>query len=223
VTVRIREFAEDFIVEYDVTTSRHIDKIENYKHVDIYATQQKVMDKYYLAYAVRPRDRQTLDKKPGATQEEAIENLKAAIDERDEKRERVKGNAIVDFNVIFAQQILKDTSETFYAKIESGPKLIIASEEFYDEPELLRSEGFSKSSIRNIKSPEGTTKLPVIPLKATQAQQADIVANGRYILGNEERDNDGHQVFDLTLDSVVDNPKERMFIRKPALTVGTAR
>jgi len=221
--MRIREFAEDFVVEYDITTSKNVDKIENYKHVDVYATNQKVMDKHYIAYAIRPRDRKELDKQAGATQEEAVKKLKSAIDERDAGRERIAGAAIVDFNVMFAQQMLKDTSETFYAKIESGPKLVIANEEFYDEPELLRSEGFSKSSIRNVKSPEGTTKLPAIPLTASQSKSADIVANGRYILTNEDRDSDGHRVFDLTLDSVVDNPRERMFIRKPALTVGTAR
>jgi len=221
--MRIREFVEDFVVEYDITTSKNVDKIENYKHVDIYARNQKVMDKHYIAYAIRPRDRQELDKQAGATQEEAVEKLKAAIDQRHSQRERITSNAIVDFNVVFAQQMLKDTGEPFYAKIVSGPKLIIANEEFNDEPELLRSEGFSKSSIRNVKSPEGTTKLPAIPLKASEAKKADVIANGRYILTNEDRDDDGHRVFDLVLDSVVDNPRERMFIRKPALTIGTAR
>ena len=221
--MRIREFVEDVIVEYSITADKTIDKIENYKHMDIYATNRKVLDRHYIAYAVRPRDRKELDKQAGPTQEEAIQKLKTAIDQRDSQRERITSNAIVDFNVVFAQQILKDPGETFYAKLESGPTLIIANEELNDEPELLRSEGFSKSSIRNIKSPEGTTKLPVIPLKASEAKKADIVANGRYILSNEDRDRDGHRVFDLALDSVVSSPRERMYIKKPALTVGSAR
>jgi hypothetical protein len=221
--MRVTEFVENYIAELSITTTKGIDKVETYRNIDIYVTAEKFKDKYYIAYAVRPRDRKEIDKQRGDTQEEAIDNLKASLDKRESEKPRVSGQATVDFNVAFARLLLTDPRETFYAKIAPGPKLIIANEEFYDMPELLRGEGFSKSGIRNPRSADDATKLPAIPLRPAQAQAADIIANGRYLIGNESTDSDGHRVFELIFDSVVSDPGERMLIRKPALTIGTQR
>jgi len=218
--MRLHEFV---LQELDITSSKNVDKIESYKHVNIYATNQKVMNKHFIAYAIHPRTREELDKQAGGTQEEAIENLKKSIDSRDEERKRVSRDAIIDFNVRFATGMLKDPTETFYAKIIEGPKLVIAGEEMEQYPDLLRSEGFKKSAIRNVKDAEGTTKVPAVPLPGKVAQKADLIDNGRYIIGIDAEDKDGNRVFDLKFDSVVDNPREKMRIPKPALTIGTKR
>lgn len=220
--MRIREFVDD-LLELDITTSKNVDKIESYKHVNIYATNSKVMNKNYIAYAIHPRTREELDKKAGNTQEEAIQSLKDAIDSRDEERSRVSRDAIIDFNVRFATSMLKDPTDEFYAKIVQGPKLVIAGEEMEQYPDLLQSEGFKKSFIRNVKDSEGTTKLPAVQLSGKNAQKVDIVDNGRYVIAQDAEDKDGNRVFDLQFDSVVDNPREKMRIPKPALTIGTKR
>jgi len=220
--MRIREFVDN-LLELNITTSKNVDKIESYKYVNIYATKEKVMDKHYIAYAIHPRTREELDKKAGNTQEEAIQSLKDAIDRLDKERSRVTRDAIVDFNVKFATEMLKDPTDTFYAKIIKGPKLIIAGEEMEQYPDLLKSEGFKKSTIRNLKNSEGSTKLPAIPLKAADAQKADIIDNGRYIIDYNAEDKDGNRVFDLQFDSAVASSREKMRIPKPALTIGTKR
>lgn len=218
--MRLHEF---ILKELDITSSKNVDKIESYKHVNIYATTKKVMNKHYIAYAIHPRTRQELDKQAGSSQQQAIDNLKKSIDERDKKRNRVSRDAIIDFNVRFATSMLTEPTEDFYAKIIKGPKLVIAGEEMEQYPDLLKSEGFKKSAIRNVKDAEGTTKLPAVPLPGKQAQQADLIDNGRYVIGIDAEDKDGNRVFDLQFDSVVDNPREKMRIPKPALTIGTKR
>ena len=90
-------------------------------------------------------------------------------------------------------------------------------------PEIMSSEGFKPSAIRTYKGGEGTTKLPAVPLSTSAAVTANLIANGRYVLGNEEIDKDGNRVFNLEFDSVVQDKNEKLRLRAPALTIGTAR
>jgi hypothetical protein len=62
-----------------------------------------------------------------------------------------------------------------------------------------------------------------VPLSTSAAVTANLIANGRYVLGNEEIDKDGNRVFDLEFDSVVQDKNEKLRLRAPALTIGTAR
>jgi hypothetical protein len=52
---------------------------------------------------------------------------------------------------------------------------------------------------------------------------ANLIANGRYVLGDETVDRDGNRVFDLNFDSVVQASNDKMRLRAPAVTVGTNR
>jgi hypothetical protein len=90
-------------------------------------------------------------------------------------------------------------------------------------PEIMSSEGFKPSTIRTYKGCEVTNKLPGVPLSASAAVTANLIANGRYVLGNEEIDKDGNRVFDLEFDSVVQDKNEKLRLRAPALTIGTNR
>ena len=211
------------IVEFDVKSSKGYEQLEDYAGREIYRSRKKFKEKYFIAQAVHPRTRAVVAKVSDENRKTAEQKLHAELDKVNTERKRVTGNATVDFNVEFAKQILSEPGETFYAKIISGPKLVIAGSEMLEYPEIMQDEGFKRSAIRNRKDAEGSTRLPAIPLSARQAGEANVVANGRYVVGNQSTDKDGNLVFDLEFDSEVYDKNDRVRIRQPALTIGTNR
>ena len=87
----------------------------------------------------------------------------------------------------------------------------------------MQSEGFKRSSIRTTSDSENATKLPAMPLSARANVVAGLIANGRYVLSNEQIDKDGNRIFNLEFDSVVEDPRERMRMGTPAITIATKR
>jgi hypothetical protein len=194
-----------------------------HKRYEVYVTKQKFNNLYFIAIAENPRTLESKFKAKGNTPQEAVNNLKLEIDKEIDVATKVSGQAILDFNVDFVKDILEMSSDTFYAKIVAGPRLVIAGPEMMEYPEIMRDEGFKPSAIRTYKGGEGTTKLPGVPLSSKSAASANLIANGRYVLGNEELDKDGNRVFELNFDSVVQASNDKMRLRAPALTVGTNR
>ena len=211
------------IVEFDIRSNKGFEQLDNYENYEIYRTKKKFKDQYFIAQAIHPRTREIIAKASDESRNGAEVKIHAELDKLSSERKRVTGNATVDFNVEFARQILSEPGETFYAKIISGPKLVIAGAEMLEYPEIMKDEGFKKSAIRNVNSPEGTTRLPSIPLGAKQASAANVVANGRYLVGNQSKDKDENLVFDLNFDSEVYSKGDKVRIKKPALTIGTNR
>jgi hypothetical protein len=194
-----------------------------HKRYEIYVTKQKFNNLYFIAIAENPRTLEAKFKAKGNTPQEAVNNLKLEIDKEIDVATKVSGQAILDFNVDFVKDILEMSSDVFYAKIVAGPRLVIAGPEMMKYPDIMRGEGFKPSTIRTYRGGEGTTKLPGVPLSAKSAASASLIANGRYVLGNEELDKDGNRVFELNFDSVVQASNDKMRLRAPALTVGTNR
>jgi len=194
-----------------------------HKRYEVYVTKQKFNNLYFIAIAENPRTLESKFKAKGNTPQEAVNNLKLEIDKEIDVATKVSGQAILDFNVDFVKDILEMSSDTFYAKIVAGPRLVIAGPEMMEYPEIMRDEGFKPSAIRTYKGGEGTTKLPGVPLSSKSAASANLIANGRYVLGNEALDKDGNRVFELNFDSVVQASNDKMRLRAPALTVGTNR
>ena len=221
--VRDAVAAEDLTELLDPRSNKNFEQLDSYNTYEIFRTKKKFQDKYFIAQAIHPRTRKIVAKASDESRNGAEANLHAEIDKLSTQRKRVTGSAIIDFNVEFARQILSEPGETFYAKIVAGPKLVIAGSEMLEYPDIMKDEGFKRSGIRNVNSPEGTTRLPSIPLSAKQAVAADVVANGRYILGNQSKDKDDNIVFDLVFDSEVYDKGDKVQIKKPALTIGTKR
>ena len=197
--------------------------LDSYKRYDIYVSRKKFNNLYFIAVAENPRTLQAKFKAKGDTPNEALKNLQNAIDQEIETAPKVSGQATLDFNVDFVREILEGDSGVFYAKIVAGPKLVLAGPDMMEYPEIMRDEGFKPSTIRTYKGGEGTTKLPAVPLSSKAAAAANVIANGRYVLGPESRDKDGNRVFDLEFDSVVSAANEKMRLKTPAVTVGTLR
>ena len=169
----------------------------------------------YIAYFVNPKTDEARFKAGGKTKAKAIDALISKVENNFETQRRVSGAAAVDFNSDFAQNILKDPEEQFYAKIIPGPKLVIAGAQ-YDDNELLKEFGFTASRQRRANS-------PMIPLSAKRARNAELVENGRYTLGGETKDGEGNRVFECNFHSVVADKKERERLGVPGFTVGTLR
>jgi hypothetical protein len=197
--------------------------VGTHKRYDVYVGKKKFNNLYFIAIAENPRTLDAKFKAKGNTPQEAVNNLKLEIDKEIDVATKVSGSAILDFNVDFVKEILEMSIDTFYAKIISGPKLVIAGREMMEYPDIMKSEGFKPSTIRTYKGGEGTTKLPGVPLSAGAAAAASLIANGRYVLGAETTDKDGNRVFNLEFDSVVQASNDKMRLRAPAVTVGTNR
>jgi hypothetical protein len=197
--------------------------VGTHKRYDVYVGKKKFNNLYFIAIAENPRTLDAKFKAKGNTPQEAVNNLKLEIDKEIDVATKVSGSAILDFNVDFVKEILEMSIDTFYAKIISGPKLVIAGREMMEYPDIMKSEGFKPSTIRTYKGGEGTTKLPGVPLSAGAAAAASLIANGRYVLGVETTDKDGNRVFNLEFDSVVQASNDKMRLRAPAVTVGTNR
>lgn len=213
---------EGVISELKIANDNYYQSMGEHENFLIYVTNKPFRDRY-VALAVHPRTEDEIVKVPGATKEQAVANAKEKLDQLLSLRRRASGNAIIDFNVKFAQQLLVSPDSPFFAKITSGPQLVIAGTEMEQYPEIMSSEGFKRSGIRNVRSPEGTTRLPSIAMTGKEIAGTDLVANGRYIIGKESTDKDGNRVYDLIHDSTVRDKGEKVRINQPALTVGSER
>jgi hypothetical protein len=214
--------AHDTISELKIANDNYYQSMGEHENFLIYVTKKPFRDRY-VALAVHPRTEDEIVKVPGATKEQAVANAKEKLDQLLSLRRRASGNAIIDFNVKFAQQLLVSPDSPFFAKITAGPQLVIAGTEMEQYPEIMSSEGFKRSGIRNVRSPEGTTRLPSIAMTGKEIAGTDLVANGRYIIGKESTDKDGNRVYDLIHDSTVRDKGEKVRINQPALTVGSER
>jgi hypothetical protein len=194
-----------------------------FKRYQMYVSKEKFNKLYFIAVAENPRTLDAKFKAKGNSPQEAIDALKVEVEKEIDVATKVSGQATLDFNVDFVREILEMSTDTFYAKIISGPKLVIAGSEMTEYPDIMRDEGFKSSTIRTYKGGEGTTKLPGVPLNSKAAMSANLIANGRYVLGTEHEDKDGNRVFDLEFDSVVQASNDKMRLRAPAVTVGTNR
>jgi alkylated DNA nucleotide flippase Atl1 len=163
----------------------------------------------------------------GTSQEEAVQAVQDRIDFVLNAQRKVTGSSTIDFNVKFATDLLADSRQTFYAKLENingESKLVIASPEIASDPELLAAGDFKRSALRNQPDEEGrATPLPGIPLTAKGLRSGDWIANGRYTVGKETQDRDGNRVFDLTYHSTAHTKSDKLRLNQPAFTLGTAR
>ena len=201
------------------SSDKRYSEVGKHKIYTIYVGKKKFNDAVgFIAVAVNPRTNKG-PKANGATQQEAVEKLKSEIDKEIDIAQKISGAATIDFNVDFKRDILELSDLPFYAKIIPGPRLVIAGKEMEQYPEIMKDEGFKKSSLRSDKG----NKLPMISLTASSAKAINIIANGRYILGNETIDRDGNRIFDLDFDSQVAGKGDMAFLRTPGFTVGTAR
>ena len=187
----------------------------------------------FIAYGVHKQNSKQQRKAGGKTQDQAIQALKDLIDKEYKYSDTVASSnktTSLLFNTEATGVFFVDPyiGGTFYAKVDKnqqGPILIIGSDEY--EPELLASDGFRKSAMRNTKKKdsEEAIRQMVVPIPAKELAQAGFKQNGRYIIRTDQeyKDQDNHTVYPLTLSSVTVNPSDKQVINKPALTVGTVR
>jgi hypothetical protein len=221
------KYNEDLNIVTELRTyasDKNYSQAPDYKQYNIFISKSKFNPTTgYIAIAERPRDKEVVFRANGNKPDVALAALRNKIDTAADEAPKVSGAATIDFNVFFLKDILEDSLETFYAKIIAGPKLVIASDEYYNMPGLLRDEGFKPSTLRKQHVEGQALPLPGIPLSPSDARSANLVANGRYLLGTENQDRDGHKVFDLEFDSVVQHKNERQSLKAPGLTVGSLR
>jgi hypothetical protein len=203
----------------------------NYNGFIIYVSKDKIANGMHVATAVSAATaREVEGVKTGANKaQKAVELIKQKLDARISSAKKVTADATLDFNVKFMQELSQDLFElgydegqAFYAKIDTGPVLVIANlGEFAGVEKLLRSD--EKFALTGNRGKAGGNVMPSLRITAKKMQATDLVANGRYIIGNPKTDSDGHYVYPLQFDSIVNDKGDLLKFNKPAVTVGANR
>lgn len=193
--------------------------METYLSYDIFA---KSMGAQFLAVAYNPLTKSRFAVAQGADRRAATEALKAEIDQKSANMARVSNNATIDFNVAFSNEFLADPTDPFWVKLGPGPTLVMPSAHYEDDEFMLRADGFKMAHVRS-KPGEGTP-IHATGLGAAAARTLDLVDNGRYVVDTRaSSDQDGNQVYDLHLHSVVADSADRVMLRMPAITIASRR
>jgi hypothetical protein len=215
-----------------LSSDKKFQRSDTYKNYLLYVTKEKFKDRYYISKAAHSNG-ETFKaggsdvKASGASQLEALDNLRDAIDELLNAQKVTRG-AMIDFNVQFVQQLLVDPLIPFYAHFDNiggEPVLVIAGDDMTEFGDELRQLGFKRSAIRTNPGDElsTATPLPSISYTAKQIAPAGLIANARYIIGDSHSDSDGNTIYELTYHSTVHTASDKRYLNVPALTVGTAR
>jgi hypothetical protein len=215
-----------------LSSDKKFQRSDTYKNYLLYVTKEKFKDRYYISKAAHSNG-ETFKaggsdvKASGASQLEALDNLRDAIDELLNAQKVTRG-AMIDFNVQFVQQLLVDPLIPFYAHFDNiggEPVLVIAGDDMTEFGDELRQLGFKRSAIRTNPGDElsTATPLPSISYTAKQIEPAGLIANARYIIGDSHSDSDGNTIYELTYHSTVHTASDKRYLNVPALTVGTAR
>jgi len=215
-----------------LSSDKKFQRSDTYKNYLLYVTKEKFKDRYYISKAAHSNG-ETFKaggsdvKASGASQLEALDNLRDVIDEL-LNATKVSRGAIIDFNVQFVKQLLVDPEIPFYAhfdNIKGEPVLVIAGDSMLEFGDELRQLGFKRSAIRTRGRDEfsNTTPLPSLTFTANQIEPAGLIANARYIIGDSHSDSDGNTIYELTYHSTVHTSSDKRMLNVPALTVGTER
>jgi hypothetical protein len=202
----------------------------DYNNFTIYVSQEKILQNQFMAVAVsnasgrEAEGSKILSNKP----DKAVELVRQKLDDRMTSSKKVTGDATLDFNVAFTHDFMTndaddlgiDDPKKFYAKIAPGPVLVVANMyEFGEMTELLTADGFSRAGVRN----SGPNPLLGVKLSSKRVQLAELVANGRYIIGKPTQNKDGHYEYPMKFDSVVMDKGDLLKFNVPAVTVGSSR
>ena len=211
--MRLHEF---FLNEFDVRTSKLFKKYDDYKGYTIYISVEPRLKDQYIAVAYDRAGKEAF-RGTGKVPEQAANIIKDTVDGRQKSAEKVNGNATIDFNAQFSREILEPGIDKIYAKIVKGPALVVANSSYYDDPQGLTQMGFKPTSLRT------KNGLLAMGMTANQTQVVELVANGRYYVGNQSYDEYENATYELDFHSVVNDKNEKYSLSKPGLTVATRR
>jgi hypothetical protein len=204
------------LTEFDVRTSKKYQKADTYKGYEIYTSVDPVLQGQYMSVAYDRNGKEAFRGK-GRVPEQAANMIKDTIDGRQQSASKVQGNATIDFNAQFSRELIEPGMDKIYAKIIAGPKLVVANSEYYDDAEALAEMGFKPTAFRT------KNGLLAMGMTAKQTQGAELIANGRYYVGDKSYDEYENSVYNLDFHSVVNDKNEKYSLGKPGLTVGTRR
>jgi hypothetical protein len=202
--------------EFDIRNSKDFKKFDEYKGYTIYVSVKTRLKDQYMAVAYDRAGKEAF-RGAGKVPEQAANMIKDNIDGRQQSAEKVSGNATIDFNAQFTREILEPGLDKIYAKIIKGPALVVANSSYYDDPQSLAQMGFKSTQFRT------KNGLLAMGMTAKQTQGADLVANGRYYVGNQSYDDYENSIYELDFHSVVNDKNEKYSLGKPGLTVATRR
>ena len=202
--------------EFDIRTSKQFKKADEYKGYTIYISVEPRLKNQYMAVAYDRVGKEAF-RGAGKVPEQAANMIKDNIDGRQQSAEKVDGNATIDFNAQFSREILEPGIDKIYAKIVQGPNLVVANSSYYDDPQSLAQMGFKPTAFRS------KNGLLAMGMTASQTKGAELVANGRYYVGNQSYDEYENAVYELDFHSVVNDKNEKYSLGKPGLTVATRR
>jgi len=223
---KAKALGPDDLVEFNVRVSKLHKPAGEYNHYDIFVGTKKVGNQY-IALALRGNKEIKDLRGGGNTPNEAVEAVKSKIDDIQKKAEKITSNATINLNVNFVREELPGSTvaiepgDAFYAKLDKGPSLVIANEDWGDD---AREFDFQKVSYKKLKSDAGQSFTgAVFAQPAAKISALNLVKHGRYLLGSPTRDSDNNYVFPMSYHSVAAASNDPLKLGKPALGVNPLR
>lgn len=207
---------------------------KDYNGFAVYATIEPSVQGRHLGVAVSNASGKEPEgiKSLGGSAQAAGDVVMQKIDNKTADAKKVTSDATLDFNAAFGNQFFQGDFEDLgveklqdiFAKVIPGPKLVIANMYYYEKQGVSPAkDGFSKASDRD-SSKTGGSKMIGVRLSSKRVQAAELVANGRYIVGDPQTDRKtGNYVYPMNFESVVNDKSEKVRFKKPAVTVGSSR
>jgi hypothetical protein len=127
-----------------------------------------------------------------------------------------------DLNVDFTNDLHNDPDATpffRFVKHNGKPFLVRASEEYYKAfGKEIEQLGFRKATGR-LSRIGNATQIYGFPISRNTIKSLGFVPNGRYVLSQENDDEDGNTLFSMTYDSRSLGPQDKFRMGKPGITI----
>jgi hypothetical protein len=212
--------------EFNVRRSGSHEKITTYQHYDIFVNKKPNQRGVFTSSPMRGDVEYSELRGEARSKQDAINMSKEKIDDIVSKAERISSSATININVDFVRQELEastrtESGDTFYAKLDQGPSLIVANEEWGDDAKDL---GFKKVVYKKMRSDTGTSFTgAVFAMPSRSIASLDLVRHGRYVIGSVRSDKDGNYIFPLEFHSVAAASNDPLKLGVPALGVNPNR
>jgi hypothetical protein len=168
----------------------------------------------------------------GSSQEEAIKNVKTAIDRYVSIDQSVirASRITIDYNVEFTTDVLNELGGPTGVRFEKrggDAILVVASVEYLELGDEVFGTGPDQFSRLFKRIPAGNeqSKASMVycsPMSGSFANKLGLVGSGRYTIEYVGSDEYKNQMFKLVFDSIVSSKEDKRRLRKPGLTVAVS-
>jgi hypothetical protein len=200
----------------------------DYKNHIIYVSKNPILQNKFFAHAVAIHNGKELKELISTAEDasQAVELIKQKLDSSIADAPKATESSILNFNSPFTQAFFQNDAgnlgieniRMIYAKVELGPKIIIANVSNYQNEEEIKQDGFYRLENRS----RGTNPMFALGLNPSKVRKLDLIAKGRYVLSKPVKTAEGHYEYNMTFINAVTNKTDIMRMNVPGVQVGSS-